>query len=153
MTAGAQRHYPPRPIAGVAAVIWKDDRFLLVRRRNDPLSGRWSLPGGMQHLGETVGAAIKRELLEECGIDVSLNGLVDVVDLIFKDEGGGIRHHYVVAELTGEWLYGEARAGTDASEIAWAELAQMQRFLLDERTKAVVTKSAGLRKPEPERGR
>ncbi|MCS7269368.1 MAG: NUDIX domain-containing protein, partial [Geminicoccaceae bacterium] len=48
------REHPTRPVVGVGAVILRDDRVLLVRRRRPPRQGQWSLPGGAQELGETV---------------------------------------------------------------------------------------------------
>ena len=58
------RQYPERPIVGVGAVI-VDHRghVVLIKRRYDPLAGRWSLPGGAVELGETLEASVAREML------------------------------------------------------------------------------------------
>ncbi|RLI31405.1 NUDIX hydrolase, partial [Candidatus Bathyarchaeota archaeon] len=42
-----RREYPERPIAGVAAVIFKEGKVLLTKRGNPPGEGRWALPGGV----------------------------------------------------------------------------------------------------------
>ena len=61
------RNVPERPVVGVGAVVVDDDRVLLVRRAHQPLKGEWSLPGGAVELGETLEAAVAREVLEETG--------------------------------------------------------------------------------------
>jgi NAD+ diphosphatase len=65
------REYPERPIVGVGAVVIDGDRVLLVRRANEPLKGEWSIPGGAVEAGETLQAAVAREVLEETGVHVS----------------------------------------------------------------------------------
>ena len=84
------RTYPDRPVVGVGAVVWRDDRFLLVRRGKPPNQGQWSLPGGAQQLGETVFEAARREVMEETALDVEVLGLVDVVDGIKADNEGRV---------------------------------------------------------------
>ncbi len=53
----------------VAAVIWQDGEFLAVRRpEGKPLAGYWEFPGGKVEPGESLEAALARELEEELGI-------------------------------------------------------------------------------------
>ena len=73
--------YPTKPVVGVAAVVWREDRILLIRRAKAPRAGEWSLPGGRQELGETVAEAARREVSEETGLDVIVLGVVAVVEL------------------------------------------------------------------------
>ena len=61
----SERRYPSRPLVGVGAVILSDaGDVLLVKRRQEPLAGQWSLPGGMLELGESLEAGVAREMLE-----------------------------------------------------------------------------------------
>ena len=89
-----KRDYPERPIIGVGAVIIRGDRVLLVRRATEPLKGEWSVPGGMLELGEKLHDGIRREVLEETGLEVEPGDVLDVFDSILRDEQGRTQYHY-----------------------------------------------------------
>jgi len=76
------RQYPDRPFCGVGVVVWRGDQVLLVRRGRAPRKGDWSIPGGLQELGETVGETALREVLEETGLTVRLTDQLGVVDSV-----------------------------------------------------------------------
>ena len=57
-----KRHYPDQPLVGVGAVIFKGGEVLLVRRGQEPAKDAWSLPGGLVELGESLTAALTREI-------------------------------------------------------------------------------------------
>ena len=67
-----------------------------------------------------------REVREETGIEVSVLGVVDVVDLIeYDDAGTNVSYHYTLVELVAAWQHGEVVAGQDAAEAAWFELDRL----------------------------
>ncbi len=136
-----KRDYPARPIVGVGALTWNGDQVLLVKRRNKPRQGEWSLPGGAQHLGETVQQAIVREVQEEAGIHIQVTDIVDVIDVIDPDENNKIRHHYTLIDVLAEYTGGEVMAGDDASDAAWFTLERALEVVSWEETRRVLKKS------------
>jgi 8-oxo-dGTP diphosphatase len=120
-----RREYPHGPIAASHAITFRDSKVLLVRRAQEPSKGRWSVPGGMVELGETIREAARRELREECGIEVETTEVVDVVDSIVLDESGQVRFHYVVIYLLAQYLNGLDCPSSDALEVRWVALNEL----------------------------
>ena len=75
------------PIVGVGAVVVYQGRVLLVQRGHEPLKGKWSLPGGMLELGESLTQAVVREVHEETGLNVEAIELVELIDRIHRESG------------------------------------------------------------------
>ena len=139
------RQYPERPYVGVGAVILKGDQVLLVRRGKAPRLGAWSIPGGMQHLGETVAEAAHREIHEETGLEVEILGIVDVVDSIQRDGDGRILYHYTLVDVAAAWRAGEARAGDDAAAVEWVARSAREPYRLWSETERIIAAAAKLR--------
>ena len=135
------REYPTNPLVGLGAIVWKDDRVLMVQRGNPPRAGIWSLPGGAQHLGETVQAGIHREIAEETGVRIELLGLVDVIDSVQRDAAGRVLYHYTIIDFAARWAAGESVAGDDAAAVAWVDPADLHRMDLWDETIRVIEKS------------
>jgi 8-oxo-dGTP diphosphatase len=114
-----ERSYPEHPLIGVGAVIVDGGRVLLVRRATEPLKGEWSVPGGMLELGEKLRDGVRREAREETGLEVESGELLDVFDSIFTDDQGRTQYHYVLIDYLCRPISGEAKAGTDVSEVRW----------------------------------
>lgn len=126
------------PAAGT--VCLRGDDILLIQRRNPPLAGEWSLPGGRIEYGEKAADAALRELREETGIEARLVGLVDVVDGLFlSPETGEVAGHYILVEYAAIWVSGVPRAGDDASHAAWISPAQLGTLSITADTRQVIT--------------
>ncbi len=141
-----RREYPEAPILAVGAVIFNQDRVLLVRRGNPPLAGRWSLPGGVVELGETLEQALLRELLEETGLHVRPEKIAGAFDRIVHDAAGGIRFHYVIVDYVCSVSGGKLHAASDADEAAWAQMDALSAeapFWLDAVTLSLLDNVAG----------
>lgn len=122
-----KREYPEAPRVGVGAVVVKGGRILLVRRGQEPLKGRWSIPGGLLELGEALEDGVVREVREETGLDVQPMELIELLDRIHREktpEGERIRYHYVIADYLCRVMGGQLRAASDAEEVRWVERAE-----------------------------
>jgi 8-oxo-dGTP diphosphatase len=74
---------------GVGAIIVNDAGHIFLSRRGPKAKnerGLWEFPGGSVEFGETLAQALRREMLEEYGIEISVGELVDVVDHILTHE-------------------------------------------------------------------
>lgn len=120
------RAYPDAPVPAVAALLTDGGgKLLLVLRRNPPSAGTWSLPGGKQELGETLEEALRREVREETGLDISAPELLTVQDMIVRDGEGRIQYHYVIAYYRATVTGGKLAAGDDVADVRWYTLSQM----------------------------
>lgn len=119
-----QREFPLSPLVGVGAVIVdRGGRVLLARRGTEPMRGRWTLPGGLVEVGESLHEALVREVREETGLDVEIVELIELLDRIHR-EGERVRFHYVIADYLCRVTGGQARAASDADEVRWVERAE-----------------------------
>lgn len=138
------RQYPRLPMIGVGAVVLRDDQVLLIRRAKPPRQGEWSLPGGLQKLGETIYEAATREVLEETGVVVRPNGIVEVIDLIERDDDAkdaAVRWHYTLIDVLAAWQAGEPEPASDASEARWFPVADIRRVVAWGETARIVEKA------------
>jgi 8-oxo-dGTP diphosphatase len=140
-----KRDYPERPIIGVGAAIVNQGRALVVRRATEPLRGEWSVPGGVLELGEKLHEGIRREVLEETGLEVEPRDVLEVVDSIFKDDDGRTRYHYVLIDYLCSVTGGEACAGSDVSEVKWVAEDELPALELRESIERVLRKALSAR--------
>jgi ADP-ribose pyrophosphatase YjhB (NUDIX family) len=144
--AASDRRYPSRPIVGVGAVVVDGQgRVVLVRRRNEPLAGQWSLPGGTLDLGETLEAGVAREVLEETGLVVHVGPVADVFDRILVDEAGRVHFHFVLIDYLCTPRAGTLAAGSDVTDVALADPADLDRYRLTEKARDVIMNAVALR--------
>lgn len=136
-----QREYPTHPVVGVGGVVISDGRTLLIRRGSPPLVGQWSIPGGMLEVGETLIEGVRRELLEETGIEVRVLDLIEVFERIDLDAGGKPRYHFVVLDYLCEAVGGEARAGSDVTAVAWAAPSELVQYSLTSTATRVIRRA------------
>jgi 8-oxo-dGTP diphosphatase len=135
------REYPERPMVGVGGVVISKGRALLIRRGGPPLEGQWSIPGGMLEVGETILEGVRRELGEETGIEVRVGQLIEVFERINLDGGGKTKYHFVVLDYLCQAVRGEARAGSDVTDVAWAAPSELAKYSLTETATRVILKA------------
>jgi 8-oxo-dGTP diphosphatase len=116
---------------------------LVAQRSKEPFKGIWSLPGGHVELGEALRDAARRELMEETGIEAELQAIIDVAEVI-RRENNEIKAHYAIVCFGGSWRSGEARAGDDAAAVCWAAPDELEELAMTEGTLRIIEKARQL---------
>ena len=115
------------PEVCVGAVVVSAGHLLLVRRGRPPGEGAWSVPGGRVEAGEKLSAAVRREVLEETGIEVELGTLVGWAEQI------GEAHHFVILDFLAtpcDAGLPTLAAGDDAADARWVPLGDVRSSAL-----------------------
>lgn len=120
------RLYPNRPILGVGVVIIREGKILLERRKNEPGRGKWSIPGGIVELGESLEQTVARETREETGLSVSDPEPIDVVNQVTLDENGKTKYHFVIIDYFVKLKGGTPKAASDAAELEWVAFEEVE---------------------------
>ncbi|MEE8398164.1 MAG: NUDIX hydrolase [Desulfobacterales bacterium] len=131
-------HYPDHPRVAVGAVVFHKGKVLLILRGKPPAEGQWAIPGGSVELGETLQVAAEREIREEAGITIRAGEPVYTFDLVQRDEAGDIRFHYVIIDLSAEYISGGLTAGDDAIDARWVSPEQLDDLQINPRTRHVL---------------
>lgn len=118
-----QREFPAAPLVGVGAIVVDADKTLLIRRAQEPMKGRWSIPGGLLELGESLHDGLRREVREETGLLVEPVEPIEILDRIQRDEER-VRYHYVIIDYLCRATGGFLHAASDALEVRWAKRSE-----------------------------
>jgi 8-oxo-dGTP diphosphatase len=114
--AAAPPVQPSHPQLAVSAAIFRDDRILLVRRARSPARGFYSLPGGRVEFGETLHAALHREVDEETALKIDIVGLAGWREVVPGTAGGG---HYLIMSFAARWCAGEPVLNDELDDFRW----------------------------------
>jgi mutator protein MutT len=121
-----KRLYPDQPVVGVGAIILSHGKILLLKRRNDPAKGKWTIPGGVVEVGESLEDAVIRETKEETCLGVEAPRLIDVVYQVDKDEAGRVKYHFVIIDYLVKAKHGEPEATSDAEDVRWVAFDEVE---------------------------
>jgi 8-oxo-dGTP diphosphatase len=138
------REYPQRPIVAVGGVVVHESRVLLIRRGQPPLEGRWSIPGGILEIGETIAEGIERELMEETGVRVRVLELIEIYEKVTRDLDDQPQYHFVILDYACEFVEGTAEAGGDVTEVKWASEQELDGLALTGAAKRVIRKALSM---------
>jgi 8-oxo-dGTP diphosphatase len=104
------------PQLAVSAAIFRDGKILLVRRARSPAKGFYSLPGGRVEFGESLHAALLREVDEETGLRIEIAGLAGWREVLPGDAGGG---HYLIMSFAARWIANEPGLNEELDDFKW----------------------------------
>jgi 8-oxo-dGTP diphosphatase len=107
---------PQHPQLAVSAAIFRDDKVLLVRRARSPAKGFYSLPGGRVEFGESLHAALQREVDEETGLRIEITGLAGWREVLPATAGGG---HYLIMSFAARWTANDVVLNDELDDFKW----------------------------------
>ncbi|MGN7779296.1 NUDIX hydrolase [Mycolicibacterium sp. 22603] len=110
----------PKHSVSVAGIVVRDDDRVLVIKRDD--NGHWEAPGGVLELDESFEAGVRREVLEETGIEVTVERLTGV----YKN----LTHGIVALVYRCRPAEGEPHATEEAREIRWMTKEEVQSAMV-----------------------
>jgi 8-oxo-dGTP diphosphatase len=110
----------PRHSVSVAGIVVRDDGRVLVIKRND--NGHWEAPGGVLELDESFEAGVQREVLEETGLEVTVERLTGV----YKN----LTHGIVALVYRCRPAGGEPQPTEEAREIRWITKEEVQAAMV-----------------------
>jgi mutator protein MutT len=113
-----------RPQVGVGGVVIDGDRILLVQRRHHPRKGHWAVPGGKVSPGEKMRDAVKRELVEETGLEVEVDEVVWVGEIVEESV------HLVLVDFMARVVGGQLSPGDDATDARWVRFDDLDEYQL-----------------------
>jgi mutator protein MutT len=138
-------------LSAAGVVVDDGGRVLLIRRGKAPDLGEWSIPGGAVELGESLDEALRREIREETGLEVAVGPLLEIFERVERDVAGAIQFHYVVVDYRCTVTGGELRAGDDALEAVFVDLADLGRYALRASAMRVISSATGSTPADPGR--
>jgi ADP-ribose pyrophosphatase YjhB (NUDIX family) len=107
---------PSHPQFAVSAAIFRDGKVLLVRRARSPAKGFYSLPGGRVEFGESLHAALLREIDEETGLGIEIVGLAGWREVLPSTGGSG---HYLIMSFAARWTAREPQLNDELDDFRW----------------------------------
>ena len=107
---------PSHPLLAVSAAIFRDSKILLVRRARSPGKGFYSLPGGRVEFGESLHAALHREVDEETALKIDIVGLAGWREVLPGTSGGG---HYLIMSFAARWIAREPVLNDEHDDFRW----------------------------------
>jgi 8-oxo-dGTP diphosphatase len=139
-----RRDYPSNPLVGVGAAVFHGGRVLLIRRGNPPLYGSWSFPGGRVREHETLPDALRREVREECSVDIKVGDLITEFEYIERDCKGKVKYHYIVFDFKARYAGGELARASDALEARWVHLDRLHEYELTDKVREIIGAGASM---------
>ncbi len=118
-----------KPSLTVDGIIKKDERLLLIERKNPPFEGMYAIPGGFVEYGETVEKAVIREIKEETGLKTEIKRLFGV----YSDPERDPRGHTVSSVFHLKPVGGELKGGSDAENAKYFDIDNLPELAFDHR--------------------
>lgn len=115
-------------VPAASVVVTNDDGLILLQRRTD--NNLWALPGGTMDIGETISQCARREVREETGLDVELQGIVGIYSdpgHVFAYDDGEVRQEFSIC-FSARPVAGTLTVSDESSDVRYftpAEVADL----------------------------
>ncbi|MBP2547425.1 ADP-ribose pyrophosphatase YjhB (NUDIX family) [Neorhizobium galegae] len=147
MTMTDKTVHLPRPRAASSAILEREGRYLLIRRRNPPSADLFAFPGGRGEPGETPADTAVREFFEETGIMAREPELFATYDLETRDTSGALQSHFFLSVFRVKADADRAAiAADDAADAGWFTLEEIRALPVPESVLDCVERLAAQRK-------
>ncbi len=138
------------PRLAVGAIVLKDDKILLVKRKYPPSAGWWSLPGGHVKEGETLVEAVIRELKEETSLTAESAIPFGITEFIRLNNDGSVKYHYVIFDFLVDVIDGKPKPNDESISIGFFDLKEALNMRITITTRKVIhALLAGIPSPYP----
>lgn len=91
------------PRVGIACFVWRDGKFLMGQRKGSHGDSTWSVPGGHLEPGESWEDCVRREVLEETGMEITNIRFFAITNDLFSEDN----KHYVSIWMEADWVRNE----------------------------------------------
>ncbi|MFA5360002.1 MAG: NUDIX hydrolase [Patescibacteria group bacterium] len=108
-----------------SALIVAGDKILLGRRKVNPAKGDWDIPGGFLELGEHPEDGLRREIMEELGVEIKIKSLLGFFMDVYGDGGDATLNICYIVEI----IKGEPSAADDVEDIKWFNINELPENL------------------------
>lgn len=115
------------PKLTVDGIIIKNEKILLIKRKNEPFKGKWALPGGFVEYGEKTEDSVIREVFEETGLKTNVNKLIAV----YSDPNRDPRGHTITVVYKLDVNSVKLKSGDDASDVKFFDVDQLPPLSFD----------------------
>lgn len=116
-----------RTVIVSAAIIKKGNKILIAQRKDDSKlgAGKWEFPGGKIEFGEHPAQAIVREIKEELGIKIIVDGVYDLASHTYDFEGGKL--HVILIVFLTSYQSGRVK-NIDVKDSKWVSGSELRDF-------------------------
>jgi 8-oxo-dGTP diphosphatase len=135
---------PSHPQLAVSAAIFRNGKVLLVRRARSPAKGFYSLPGGRVEFGESLHAALHREVGEETALKIAIVDLAGWREVLPEAAGGG---HYLIMSFAARWTFGEPVLNDELDDFKWLAPDALGDLTITAGLQDVIQSARGLLRP------
>jgi 8-oxo-dGTP pyrophosphatase MutT (NUDIX family) len=126
---------PNSLVPAASAVVTNERGEIVMQRRSD--NGYWALPGGTMDLGESIGDTAIREVQEETGLTIELDGIVGIYSdprHLIEYSDGEVRQQFNIC-FRGRLIGGTLRRSDESTDVRWVPPSNLDSLRIHHTTR------------------